>query len=242
MRAGTGRGGGGQLNAADIAVLMFGDSGARRRCGPWSGPLRRRAIRRLPRPLRGLPVVDPGEIDVAIAWARRLVVVGADADLATVLTLLLRAGRLDVEVGYAPRRRTAATRAYRVQAGRPAARRARRGSAQRVPLIRDETGSAIVGAAHWRPIGDAQLLHGEAVVDDAVLFDGDVDGVRIEPTAALPGLRARVPGSRSRRWLAGRAAQLGSTGVAVVRDGVPAPRTTQRSTIYRNTEGWLLVR
>ncbi|MGB6513367.1 MAG: peptidase M50, partial [Mycobacterium sp.] len=27
-----------------------------------------------------------------------------------------------------------------------------------------------------------------------------------------------------------------------VRDGVPAPRTTQRSTIYRNTEGWLLVR
>ena len=242
MRAGTGRGGGEQLNAADIAVLMFGDSGARRRCGPWSGPLRRRAIRRLPRPLRGLPVVDPGEIDVAIAWARRLVVVGADADLATVLTLLLRAGRLDVEVGYAPRRRTAATRAYRVQAGRPAARRARRGSAQRVPLIRDETGSAIVGAAHWRPIGDAQLLHGEAVVDDAVLFDGDVDGVRIEPTAALPGLRARVPGSRSRRWLAGRAAQLGSTGVAVVRDGVPAPRTTQRSTIYRNTEGWLLVR
>jgi len=242
MRAGTGRGGGGQLNAADIAVLMFGDSGARRRCGPWSGPLRRRAIRRPPRPLRGLPVVDPGEIDVAITWARRLVVVGADADLATVLTLLLRAGRLDVEVGYAPRRRTAATRAYRVQAGRPAARRARRGSAQRVPLIRDETGSAIVGAAHWRPIGDAQLLHGEAVVDDAVLFDGDVDGVRIEPTAALPGLRARVPGSRSRRWLAGRAAQLGSTGVAVVRDGVPAPRTTQRSTIYRNTEGWLLVR
>jgi len=189
-----------------------------------------------------LPVVDPGEIDVAIAWARRLVVVGADADLATVLTVLLRAGRLDVEVGYAPRRRTAATRAYRVQAGRPAARLARRGSAQRVPLIRDETGSAIVGAAHWRPIGDAQLLHGEAVVDDAVLFDGDVDGVRIEPTAALPGLRARVPGSRSRRWLAGRAAQLGSTGVAVVRDGVPAPRTTQRSTIYRNTEGWLLVR
>jgi hypothetical protein len=189
-----------------------------------------------------LPVVDPGEIDVAIAWARRLVVVGADADLATVLTLLLRAGRLDVEVGYAPRRPTAATRAYRVQAGRPAARRARRGSAQRVPLIRDETGSAIVGAARWRPIGDARLLHGEAVVDDAVLFDGDVAGVWIEPTAALPGLRARVPGSRSRRWLAGRAAQLGSTGVVVVRDGVPAPRTTQRSTIYRNTEGWLLVR
>jgi hypothetical protein len=75
-----------------------------------------------------------------------------------------------------------------------------------------------------------------------VLFDGDVPGVRIEPTAALPGLRARVSGSRSRRWLAGRAAQLGSNGVAVIRDGVAAPRTARRSTIYRHTEGWLLVR
>jgi hypothetical protein len=228
-----------------MAVLMFGDLHARRRCGPWSGPLRRRAIRRLPRPLRELPVVridDPGDVDTAIAGVRRVVVVGADADLATVLTRLLWTGRLDVEVGYAPRRRTAATRVYRVPAGRRAARRARRGSARRVPLIRDETGSAIVGAAHWRPPGDVLLLHGEAVVDDAVLFDGDVAGVRIEPTAALPGLRARVSGGRSRRWLAGRAAQLGTTGAAVVRDGVPAPSATRRSTIYRNTEGWLLVR
>ena len=171
-----------------------------------------------------------------------MVVLGVDADLATVLTQLLRAGRLDVEVGYAPRRRTAATRVYRVPAGRRAARRARRGSARRVPLIRDETGTAIAGAAHWRPPDDAQLLHGEAVVDDAVLFDGEVAGVRIEPTPALPGLRARVWGGRSRRWLAGRVAQLGTTGVAVVRDGVPTPRAARRSTFYRNTEGWLLVR
>jgi hypothetical protein len=228
-----------------MAVLVFGDADARRRCGPWSGLLRGRAIRCLPRPLRGLPVVridGPGDVDTAVAGVRRVVVVGADADLATVLTRLLRAGRLDVEVGYAPRRRTAATGVYRVPAGRRAARRARRGSARRVPLIRDETGTAIVGAAEWRPTGDRQLLHGEAVVDDAVLFDGEVAGVRIEPTAALPGLRARVWGGRSRRWLAGRAAQLGTTGVAVVRDGVPAPRATRRSTIYRNTEGWLLVR
>jgi len=192
--------------------------------------------------LTGLRVIDPDDIDAAIGWARRLLVIGADADLAAVLTLLLRAGRLDVEVGYAPRRRTAAGRIYRVSAGRRAARRARRGSAQRVPLIRDETGSAIVGAADWRPTGDGQLLHGEAVVDDVVLFDGDVAGVRVQPTGALPGLRARVSGSRSRRWLIGRAAQLGSDGVAVVRDGVAAPRTARRSTIYRNVEGWLLVR
>jgi hypothetical protein len=211
---------------ADIAVLMFGDAD-------------------VPRPLAGLRTVRidaPGDVDAAIAGARRVVVVGVDADLATVLTRLLRTARLDVEVGYAPRRRTAATRVYRVPAGRRAARRARRGSAGRVPLIRDETGTAIVGAAHWRPTDDEQLLHGEAVVDDAVLFDGEVAGVRIEPTATLPGLRARVWGGESRRWLAGRAAQLGTTGAAVDRDGVPAPRTARRSTFYRNTEGWLLVR
>ena len=148
---------------ADIAVLTFGDAN-------------------VPRPLAGLPAVRIGDradgevLEAAIAGVRRVVVVGADADLATVLTLLLRAGRLDVEVGYAPRRRTAATQVYRVPAGRKAARRARRGSARRVPLIRDETGTAIVGAAHWRPTDDAQLLHGEAVVDDAVLFDGGLPG------------------------------------------------------------------
>ena len=208
---------------ADIAVLMFGETG-------------------VPRPLTGLRtvrIVAPGDVDAAIAGVRRVVVVGVDADLATVLTRLLRAGRLDVEVGYAPRRRTAATRVYRVPAGRRAARRAQRGSARRVPLIRDETGTAIVGAARWRAPDGAQLLRGEAVVDDAVLFDGDVGEVRIEPTATLPGLRARASGGR---WLAGRAAQLGTTGVAVVRDGVRAPRAARRSTFYRNTEGWLLVR
>jgi hypothetical protein len=171
------------------------------------------------------------------------VVVGADADLATVLSRLLRADRLDIEVAYVPRRRTAATRVYRLPAGRRAARRAQRGSARRVPLIRDETGSVIVGRADWLPADDVQSIHGEAVVDDTPLFDGDVAGVRIEPTPAVPGLRARVHGSRiGRRWITGRAVQLGSTGVGVVRDGVPAPRTARRSTFYRNVQGWLRVR
>jgi hypothetical protein len=169
------------------------------------------------------------------------VVVGDDADLAAVLTRLLRAKRLDVEVAYVPRRRTPATRAYRLPAGRRAARRARRGAARRVPLIRDETGSVIVGRATWRPADDRQLIHGEGVVDDTALFDGDVAGVRVEPTLAMPGLRARPHGGR-RRWIHGRAVQLGSTGVVVVRDGVPAPRAARRSTFYRHIEGWLLVR
>jgi hypothetical protein len=212
-----------------VGVLMFGGERSRRRRGP----------------LTGLPTrsVDaPAEIDAAIGAYRRLVVVGTDADLAAVLSRLLRADRLDVEVAYAPRRRTKATRVYRLSAGRRAARRARRGSARRVNLIRDETGSVIVGQAGWLPPDDQRLIRGEAVVDDAGLFDGEVSGVSIEPTLAMPGLRASLKTGFLRRWIAGRAVQLGSTGVTVVRDGVAAPRSARRSTFYRNVEGWLLVR
>ncbi|MEY8018304.1 peptidase M50 [Mycobacterium servetii] len=207
------------------AVLVFGD-------------------RRVPRPLRGLAALRPASradsntLDAAVGPHRRLVVLGDDADLAAVLTRLLRAERLDVEVAYVPRRRTAATRAYRLPSGHRAARRARRGAAHRVPLIRDDTGCAIAGRARWLPADDGLPLHGEAIVDDTTLFDGDVAAVRIEPTRALPGLRARVSG---RGWVPGRAAQLGCTGVIVVRDGVAAPRPARRSTLYRHVEGWLAV-
>ena len=194
----------------DVVVLLFGG-------------------RRLPRALAGLDArsaVAPDDIDAVVEHSRRLIVVGSDADLAAVLTRLLRADRLDVEVGHATGWRTA--------------RRARRGSAQRVPLIRDETGHVIAGAAEW--LGDGGALHGEAVVDDVGLFDGEVTGVRIEPTPGMPGLRAAVTGRGRRRWIAGRAAQLGTTGAVVVRDGVLAPRSVRRSTFYRHTQGWLLVR
>jgi hypothetical protein len=207
-----------------VAVLVFGE-------------------RPTPRPLTGLPthrVEDLAAFDPDPY--QRLVVVGADADLAAVLTWLLRAERLDVEVAYVPRRRTTATRVYQLPAGSRAGRRARRGSARRVPLIRDETGSVIVGRARWLPPADAAVLHGEAVVDDTVLFDGDAGEVWIEPTPALPGLRAALRTGAWRRWIGGRAAQLGTTGVTVVRDGVPAARPARRSTFYRNVEGWLLVR
>jgi hypothetical protein len=179
----------------------------------------RSGTRRLPRTLRGL---DPVELD-GVTTGRRVIVVGSHADVAQVLTRLLRADRLDIEVAH--------VRPWR------SARRARHGAATRVPLIRDETGEVIVDAAEWR--GDP--LSGEAVVDDTVLFDGAVEGVRIEPTPAMPGLRASVLGKGRRRWVTGRAAQLGTTGATVVRDGVPGQRPVRRSTFYRHTEGWLRV-
>jgi hypothetical protein len=211
------------LTDVDIAVLVFGD-------------------RRLPRFLRGLPIADTAELDAAAQNFRRVVVVGSDADLATLLTRLLRTEHLEVEIGFVPPRRSPAARIYRLPTGRRAARRARRGAARSTPLIRDETGSAIVGSAEWRPDGDGRPLHGEAVVDDTVLFDGAVTGVRIEPTTTLPGLRARLANRRFGGWVTGRAAQLGATGAMVVRDGVPAARPVRRSTFYRHTQSWLLVR
>jgi len=214
------------LTATDVAVLVFGD-------------------RIVPRPLKGLAVQHVGgnlDIDDAAGRWRRLVVVGDDRALAAVLTRLLRLERLDVEVGFVSRRRSPATRAYRLTTGGRAARRARAGTARRVPLIRDDSGAAIAGSATWRGAGGP--LHGEAVVDDTTLFHGDVAAVRVQPTGEHPGLRAAVltPGGRPRRWVVGRAAQLGTTGALVERDGVTAPRRVVRSTFYRHIQGWLLAR
>ena len=202
------------MTAQDVVVLNFGE-------------------RRVPRPLAGLPVVgitEPNDVDAA-SGARRLIVLGTHADLAVVLARLLRADRLDVEVAHVRRPWTA--------------RRARTAAARRVPLIRDETGAVLVRSAQWLPPDEeSRTVTGEAVVDDTLLFDGEARGVRIEPMSDMPGLRASLLTGRlrRRRWLTGRAAQLGTTGVRVVRDGVPATRPARRSTFYRHTQGWLAVR
>lgn len=169
-----------------------------------------------------------GESDLAAY--RRLVVLGSHRDLAVVLTRLLRSDLLDVEVAHVRRSWQA--------------RGARTASATRTPLVRDETGTVLTCAAYWLPPDGQRTLRGEAVVDDERLFDGEVAGVRVEPIASMPGLRAAVVTGRrgrARRWISGRAAQLGTTGAIVVRDGDRAPRPVRRSTFYRNTEGWLRV-
>jgi hypothetical protein len=180
----------------------------------------------VPRALRDLHTVD---LDGVVS-CRRVVVVGSHADLAAVLTRLLKQDRLDVEVAHVRRSWQA--------------RRARTGTAKRVPLIRDETGSVVIRAAYWLPPSeDAGAIVGEATVDDTVLFDGQATAVRIEPTRSLPGLRASTLSRRMRprRWVAGRAAQLGTTGAIVVRDGVAGRRPVRRSTFYRHVQGWLQV-
>ncbi|MFB1296090.1 peptidase M50 [Mycobacterium sp. pW049] len=183
--------------------------------------------RRVPRALRDLPVLtDPKD---GLTDHRRLVVVGAHRDLSAVLTRLLRADRLDIEVAHVQRP---------WQAGH-----ARSAAATRVPLVRDETGTVITDAAYWLPQEGQRTIRGEAIVDDEPLFDGEATAVRIEPLTTMPGLRAAVLSGRMRpkRWISGRAAQLGTTGALVVRDGEPVSRPARRSAFYRHTEGWLRV-
>ena len=196
--------------SGDVVVLVFDD-------------------RRVPRALADLTVVKvSGREGLTIpGGTTRAIVIGGDRDLAATLSLLLREDRLDVEVGF-------------VTSGLGSARRARNAAAQRVPLIRDETGTVVVRSARWLP-WDTEAITGEAIVDDTVLFDGAGPGIEIEPLDRAPGLRARPLGGGPRSWVAGRAAQLGSTGVLVERDGVAAACPVRRSAFYRHVQGWLRV-
>ncbi len=105
------------------------------------------------RALAALPTVIlpscPGRADLDPVLreltARRLVVAGTDADLAAVLVRLLRRERLDVEVAYLPRGRSAAARAWGLP--RDAEALALDGVAAPVPLVRDDSGGVLVGRA-----------------------------------------------------------------------------------------------
>ncbi|MFF0528409.1 hypothetical protein ACFYT3_08460 [Nocardia amikacinitolerans] len=172
----------------------------------------------------------------------RLIVLGEDAALAAVLTHLMRTERLHVEIGYVPIDKTYGSRAYQTGTGNAAAKRAIEGKARATPLIRDDTGKVLVGRATITgPEGGK--LEGEAYVDDIQLFSGKVTAMHISPTLHMPGVRATVrKGLRKRRWVEGRAAQLGTPGAVVTRDGILTERTVPRSTFYRHNETWLLVR
>lgn len=192
-------------------------------------------------------IPDTGHIDallpvLAADSLPRLIVLGADAALAAVLTHLMRTERLHVEIGYVPVDKTYGSRAYQTGTGNAAAKRALGGRAKETPLIRDDTGTVLVGRATITgPGGDK--LEGEAYVDDTLLFSGTVKAMHISPTLEMPGVRAAVrKGIRKRRWVAGRAAQLGTPGAVVTRDGIANDRVVPRSTFYRHHEPWLLVR
>ncbi|MEV0295740.1 hypothetical protein [Nocardia sp. NPDC050710] len=172
----------------------------------------------------------------------RLIVLGEDAALAAVMTHLMKTERLHVEIGYVPVDKTYGSRVYQTGTGNAAAKRAIEGRATETPLIRDDTGRVLIGRAIITGVDDAKL-EGEAYVDDIKLFSGKVNAMHISPTLHLPGVRATVrKGIRKRRWIEGRAAQLGTPGAVVTRDGIRTDKPVPRSTFYRHHESWYLVR
>jgi hypothetical protein len=204
--------------------------------------------------LAGLPTVVlpscPGreELDPVLRDldGRRVVVAGTDADLAAVLVRLLRRERLDVEVAYVPRGRSAAARAWGLS--RDAAALALDGVAAPVPLIRDDVGGVLVGQARAR-------LRGEVYCDEKLVLRGaghvvvapgpDGIAVRASRTGRAPDGRTRAVPPRApagRGSAVGRAVQLGGAAFTPVLDGVPHPRAVTRWAWYRHTADWLLVR
>ena len=173
----------------------------------------------------------------------RLIVLGSDGALAAVLTGFMRSERLHVEIGYVPTDKSPASRIYKTGTGSAAATKVLEGKATPMPLIRDDTGTVLVGAAVIAGQGGS-TLEGEAYVDDDRMFSGVAAAVHVAPTAGLPGLRSYVDRGRTlrtKRWLSGRAMQLGTPGAIVTRDGVRSHRVVTRSTFYRHSDEWLLV-
>lgn len=195
---------------------------------------------RVPRALSSMSLVElparpgRGDVDPLLDGVQRLIVMGADADLAAVLTRLMRTEKLDVELGFVTWNRSSATRVWSLPTGKRAAALALRGTAAPVALARDDAGVALVGRATLT----GSPLTGESYVDSVLLFSGATRGLVIEPTDE--GVRASL--GRFRPWVSGRAAQTGTTGLLLTRDGVPHERVIKRSTFYRHTADWRLVR
>ncbi|HEX5114041.1 MAG TPA: hypothetical protein VFW65_02465 [Pseudonocardiaceae bacterium] len=170
----------------------------------------------------------------------RLVVLGADADLAAVVLRLLRRERLDVPVGFvALDARSAAVANWGLPVnGDQALDVALAADPQAVPLVRDDNGGVLVGLGRLGP------LRGVAYCDDAQVLRGPAREIRVTPHAAGVAV-AVAPMSWFHRTTVishGRAFQLGCLPTRVIRDGVANDRPVQRWTWYRHTEDLLLVR
>ncbi len=176
--------------------------------------------------------------------AGRVLVVGDDSDLAAVtLRLLRRALLADVELAYATADSTPVTRLHGLPTGPSAARLAHRGTAQEVPLVRDDVGGVLLGTGELGPI-----TTGTVYVDEHRVLRGNADRIRVHPDPAkglaVTVVQRRVAGlfgPRPRTTL-GRAVQIGMAPTTVRLDGRDYPRPMDRWTFYLHTEPLRLVR
>ncbi len=202
----------------------------------------------------------------------RAVVLGDDAALSAVLSRLMRADTMWVEVAYCP---LDADSAVAKQWGiadltpQEALDFARTAPVQPAPLVRDDAGIAVAGLASvtdW----DNKEITAEAIVDDSVLLRHQsgrrtptrgVFGARLVPMLEAPGLAAvalDTPLDEPRRGFfgrsrpfgtadasslrTGRALQAGGENLRVIVDGVSRKRPVDRVTFYRHLRDLQAVR
>lgn len=148
----------------------------------------------------------------------RVVVVGSDAALSAVLTRLMRADTMWVEVGFVPTDDGSPTANYWGIAHLSAEEQfdcAVSGQVRPLPLIRDDAATAVAGRASVSDWENRELT-AEIIVDDAVLARHQsgrriprtgVFGARLQPLVDAPGLAGFVldtPVMPVRRGLFGR--------------------------------------
>lgn len=194
----------------------------------------------------------------------RVIVVGTDAALSTVLTRLMRADALWVEVAYIPIVQSSpAARNFQLANGSPTHQEAiafaLNAPAHPTPLIRNDAGLAVAGHAvieDW----DSKPLIGEVIVDDTVLLyqekapaKNPAVNARLVPMLDAPGIAA-VRSTAQRHWfrtvivpeaervLTGRAVQAGGIGLRVSVDGVSSKRPVEKTTFYRHLRDAQIVR
>ena len=202
----------------------------------------------------------------------RVVVVGSDAALSAVLTRMMRADYLWAEVGFVP---TDETSTAAMNWGLPTSAEdalsfALSAPVKPVPLIRNDAGLAVAGAATIAEWTDEEIT-GEIIVDDDVLLRADrekhVFGARLVPMTDAPGIVAAravssfaTDASPRRRLFGrlrkhvqpgqldpasvvrGRAVQAGGPSLSISVDGVRAPRPVKRVTFYRHLRDLQIVR
>jgi hypothetical protein len=177
--------------------------------------------------------------------AGRILVIGDDGDLAAVVLRLLRRDLLGaVEVAYAAPAETAVTAIWSLPTGPEAVRAAVRAEVDLVPLVRNDAGGVLVGAAQLSPVT------GTVYVDSQRVLSGSAQVVQVEPDrtegVAVTVVRRRVLGFGRRPVTTfGRAVEFGLSGAAptaIVSDGVRHPRAVKRWVFYKHTEPLRLVR
>lgn len=191
---------------------------------------------------QGAPEYAPQQPTEAV----RLIVVGNDAALSAVITRLMRADSLWMQIAFAPTGESIAAQNWQLTG---TIDEAICEEVHPVPLIRDDAGVAVAGSAtvtEW----DNNTITGEIIVDDHVLLAPDKAlGARLVPTTDAPGLAAvRIERRLWRTRLnetslsTGRALQVGGLNLRITVDGISRRRPVDKATFYRHLRDLQIVR